>query len=203
MDSMHSGDYTMMPLTRLNELHQIAARVADLPGALVECGAWNGGSAAVLAHGAYRKGRPVWLFDSWQGLPKPGKYDGVRAQDEYARHNGVMCVGNATKPAEAFRVAGLLDCELHIVPGWFAKTVPGAQTGNIALLHVDADWYESVKLCLTTFYPRIVAGGLLIIDDYGHWPGCKRATDEVLGVAVRRLVHVDYTCVYMVKGKSP
>jgi len=54
------------------------------------------------------------------------------------------------------------------------------QIQNIAILHIDADWYESVKLCLERFYDHIQPGGFVVIDDYSYWDGCKRATDEFL-----------------------
>ena len=219
-------EFTMIPASRLAALHPIAQRVAGLAGALVECGVWNGGSAAVLADAIRRPGRSassaeprhVWLFDSWAGLPKPGAKDGERAWSEWARHGGQFNVGDAAKPAEAFRLAGLAsmsgsaeladasaesdECTLHLRRGWFRDTLAGSistEIGPIALLHVDADWYESVKLCLTTLYPLVVPGGLVILDDYGHWPGCRAAVDEYFAKARVRLAHVDYTCHYFFK----
>lgn len=67
---------------------------------------------------------------------------------------------------------------VRIIPGWFADTLPTVSTSQVALLNIDADRYESVKLCLETFYDRVVPGGFISNDDYGHWPGCRKAVDE-------------------------
>ena len=69
---------------------------------------------------------------------------------------------------------------LKIVPGWFQVTLPKVPIEHIAVLHVDADWYELVKLVLETLYNRVLPGGFVIIDDYYVWPGCKQAVDEFL-----------------------
>jgi hypothetical protein len=195
--------FTMIPAKRLTALHQVARRVAGLSGALVECGVWNGGSAAVLADAARQPGRHVWLFDSWAGLPEPGTRDGERARTEWARHGGQFNVGDVGKPPEAFRVAGLSDCVLHLRRGWFRDTLPAAtaEIGGVAILHIDADWYDSVKLCLKALYPLVVKGGLVILDDYGHWPGCRAAVDEFFVKSPVKLCAVDYTCRYFFKDE--
>lgn len=69
---------------------------------------------------------------------------------------------------------------LHIVEGWFADTFPQVQIERIGLLHIDADWYESVSLCLERFYDRVVPGGFIVVNDYGTWRGCRAAVDEFL-----------------------
>jgi hypothetical protein len=72
--------------------------------------------------------------------------------------------------------------KVHLVKGWFKDTIPlhKDDIGNIALLHLDCDWYESVKFCLATLYDRVVKNGIVIIDDYGYWKGCKKAFDEFI-----------------------
>jgi len=90
-------------------------------------------------------------------------------------------------------------------PVRFQDTFPSVRTGDIALLHIDADWYESVKLCLERFYDSVQPGGFVVIDDYGHWEGCKKATDEFLrnrSLDVT-LTRVDYTGRYFQKPLKP
>ena len=64
--------------------------------------------------------------------------------------------------------------------GLFQETLRATHIPRIALLNIDADWYESVKLCLETFYDAVAPGGIVSIDDYGLWPGCRQAVDEFI-----------------------
>jgi O-methyltransferase len=89
------------------------------------------------------------------------------------------------------RAFGILELSLdgvHIVPGWFEDTLAGASVDQIALLHIDADWYESVKLALDTFYDQVVPGGFVVVDDYNVWEGCNRALADFLDE--RQLTHI-------------
>ena len=73
------------------------------------------------------------------------------------------------------------NCEsVHIIKGWFEETLPGTTVQTIALLHVDSDWYDSVRICLETFCDSVCPGGIIIVDDYGLWGGCRKALDEFL-----------------------
>src|SRR6266851_5309497 len=89
---------------------------------------------------------------------------------------------------------------ISIVKGWFENTIPAFKDkiGPIALLHLDCDWYESVRFCLRQLYDNLVRGGVVVINDYGHWKGCKRAVDEFIKSGNLRLplVKIDYTAVY-------
>jgi hypothetical protein len=81
---------------------------------------------------------------------------------------------------EAFDSIGWPEDHLHLIPGWFADTLSSVEPGPIAILHLDADWYESTKLALERFYDDVVPGGAIRVDDYYHWPGCREAVDEFL-----------------------
>ena len=164
----------MVSFTRGRTLFRLAQRVeADgIPGALVDCGAWNGGSTVMLANGA--PSREAWAFDSFEGLPEPGALDGARSTG-YGGKN----VGSEARVRAAFERYASPD-KLHIVKGWFEDTFPRThhRIGPVAILHCDGDWYESVKLTLETFYPQVAPGGYVVIDDYGSWEGAQVATDE-------------------------
>jgi hypothetical protein len=90
---------------------------------------------------------------------------------------------------------------LHFVKGPVEETIPASVPERIALLRLDTDWYESTRHELIHLFPRLAAGGVLIVDDYGHWRGCRRATDEYFEqTGVHILLHrVDYTGVIGVK----
>ena len=92
---------------------------------------------------------------------------------------------------------------VHIIKGLFEDTITKYKMniGKIALLHLDGDWYESTKVSLENLFDNIVPGGYIVIDDYGHWRGCKKAVDEFLK---QRNLHytlerVDYTRVFFRK----
>jgi O-methyltransferase len=147
-------------------------------GDLVECGTWNGGSAAVIARAARLGAKPIrelWLFDSFQGLPSVTQEDGDAAR----AHVGTL-VADRTKVKEILDRVGTPSDRVHVVPGWFRETFRTAPIENIALLHIDADWYESVKLSLEYFYDKVSPNGAIVLNDYGAWQGAKRAVDEFI-----------------------
>lgn len=186
--------YTLVGRERIRNLYNLARRIESerIPGDVVECGVCNGGTAAILARFATRSqlGRTVWLLDSFQGMPEttPEDEDGARA------HIGEE-VGDLRCVHEVLNLVGAEMDRVRIVPGWFKETFPTLRISQIALLNIDADWYASVKLCLEAFYDRVVPGGFISIDDYGHWRGCRKAVDEFF--RVRQLPYalhkVDYT----------
>ena len=124
--------------------------------------------------------RHLWLFDSWQGLPEPGDRD-ISFQG-HRRHAGW---NHAERPqVEHFLLEKLgLDPKLvHLVQGWFDETLPTArmEIGPIALMHLDGDWYASIRTCLEVLYDAVVPGGFVVVDDYFHWQGCAQAVDGFL-----------------------
>ncbi len=184
------GANSMASYARRANVYELATRAekAGLAGAFVECGVWRGGCAAIMAYVAKAagRGRKTWLFDSFEGLPEPTSQDGERAR-VYAgdRTSGAMasiakCVGPLEDVKALFARLGIAESAYVTVKGWFQDTLPVSrdQIGPIALLRLDGDWYESTKVCLDNLYDLVVPGGFVIIDDYGHWEGCKKAIDE-------------------------
>jgi O-methyltransferase len=169
--------YTMMPHSRLRALCNLLSWQGKA-GAMVQCGVWNGGSAALMADSL--PATHVWLFDSFEGLPAPGSKDGAKAHRKFEAASSDWCRGEEARVREVFRKIEWADERLHITPGWFSSTLATVETGPLTLLHIDADFYDSTMLPLQQFYPLLVKGGLLIVDDYGHWPGAKAACDEYL-----------------------
>jgi predicted O-methyltransferase YrrM len=172
------ADHTKVSREKLNRLCELARRIEqdDVPGAIVECGVFKGGGAAAMASSASRD-REIYLFDSFEGLPPPGVEDGAVARSRYARG---WCAGTEDDVRLIYGRLGLLGPRVHFVKGWFQDTFPQTVVGPIALLHVDADWYDSVKLCLDRFWDDVAPGGFVVFDDYARWEGCTRAVDEFL-----------------------
>jgi len=176
--------HSLMKSRSLLELGDLA-RGIDAPGAIVECGVYSGGSAAAIWHSIPGE-RDLWLFDSWQGLPEPINADGSKAKKKYIEKTLEpdigWCKGDIVSVFEILRYVGVDWSHLNVWPGWFDDTIRiySQSIGEIAILHIDADWYESTKIVLVHLFPKIVEGGLLIVDDYNHWVGCKKAVDEYL-----------------------
>ncbi|MGB7611843.1 MAG: TylF/MycF/NovP-related O-methyltransferase, partial [Candidatus Acidiferrum sp.] len=185
---------------RIHNLYILAKRVEKekVPGDVIECGVCNGGTAALLARFATRSrlNRTIWLLDSFQGMPVTTPEDGDAAKAHVGKE-----VGDVERVKAVLQRVGAEMSRVRIVSGWFQDTFPTVSASQIALLNIDADWYESVKLCLETFYDRVVRGGFISFDDYGHWPGCRKAVDEFF--QARRLPYklhqVDYTAQWFQK----
>jgi len=194
------GPHTLVGPERIHNLFVLARRIEDeqIPGDVIECGICNGGTGALLAHFAThsRLNRTIWLLDSFEGMPEPTPEDGDGPGGDAAKKHVGAERGDIKRVKSVLEQAGADGGRVRILPGWFHDTFPSVIAPQIALLNVDADWYESVKLCLDTFYDRVSVGGFVSIDDYGHWPGCRRAVDEFFRArGLQPTLHaVDYTC---------
>ena len=178
-----------------------------IPGSFVECGVWKGGSsmASVLALQAFEgTDRQVYLFDTFTGMTAPTDadvaFDGFRAEPAYLESrtpNGesTWCQAGLDEVRRNMLSTGYPEAKLHLVPGLVESTLPAHAPESIALLRLDTDWYESTRHELEHLYPRLVSGGVLIIDDYGHWEGARKAVDEYIeryGLRLH-LTRMDYT----------
>lgn len=172
----------------LADLHR-AVRQLSVPGDVVEAGCALGGSSAVLAN-ALPPGRHLHLYDTFGMIPPPSPADGA---DVHARYEAIVA-GRSTGirggtyygyqgdlrdrvRATVRRYAPHADVTLH--QGLYEDTFhPEAP---VALAHLDCDWYDSVTVCLTRLWPRLVPGGRVIIDDYDAWSGARSAVDDFIG----------------------
>lgn len=170
--------YTMCSNARLRALYLGVRHVVrqQVPGDLVECGCAKGGSAALMAMTLRRleAQRTVWLFDTFEGLPAPTTKD---PDYEIANLYTGDCVGTLEEVKRLFQQLSVAD-RVQFVKGLFQDSLPTAPIPQIALLHIDGDWYESVKACLENLYDKVVPGGIIQFDDYGYWKGARNAVDE-------------------------
>ena len=186
--------YSLVNTARMHSLYVLAKRIEKerIPGDVIECGVYKGGTAAVLARVATRSkmGRTVWLFDSFQGMPTTTQEDGDVAKEWVGKLSTSLDQVKAV-----LKASGADLCRVRIVPGLFEESFKKVEIPRIALLNLDCDWYESVKLCLHKFYDCIVPDGFISFDDYGHWPGCKLAVDEFFRerALAYQLNEVDYS----------
>lgn len=157
-----------------------------VPGALVECGVAEGGTAAMLAltnRALGKEPRQKWFFDSYEGLPEPTEddYEGGRTGNFIRPLPKGSCLGTIEQVSELmFEKLGLPEEEVHLIKGWFQDTVPVERDNidTIAVLRLDGDWYESTKIPLDNFYDKIAPGGVVIVDDYATCFGSRKAVDE-------------------------
>jgi len=172
-----------------------------IEGAIVECGVWRGGSMLAAARTLAdfgRRDRDLHLFDTFSGMPDPGdmdvrRLDGVPARDLLRRPEEEHTRAFATLEdvRGTMRLSGYPEERIHLVPGMVEATIPGLAPDRIALLRLDTDWYSSTRHELLHLYPRLVAGGVLILDDYGWWEGARRAVDEYFASRDERiLLHI-------------
>ena len=200
--------YTLTPPPRVMALCE-AVRYLDragIEGPIVECGVWRGGSMMAAALTLLELGsteRDLYLFDTFTEMPLPDERDthlsGKTGPEFFA---DVVAGDQAYELLPLTRVRELLEGtryppeRLHFVPGLVEETIPGEAPERIALLRLDTDWYRSTIHELRNLYPRIVPGGILIVDDYGEFAGARQAVDEYLAEDGRPVLlnRVDFSC---------
>jgi O-methyltransferase len=182
--------YTMTTPPRVYALVRAVEYVVTrgVAGAIVECGVWRGGSMMAAALTLLRLGvtdRELYLYDTFAGMPPPEEADttrsGVRAADLLAQEDEdshIWAIASLADVRAAVLSVGYPEERIHFVEGLVEETLPAAAPKEIALLRLDTDWYRSTKHELEQLYPRLAPGGVLILDDYGHWQGARRAVDE-------------------------
>jgi O-methyltransferase len=129
------------------------------------------------------EGREYFLFDSFQGLPPAKEIDGAAALAWQKDKTSVNYYDNCTASIADAESAMHLSKAKHvrIFAGWFNQTIPEFQPSMpIALLRLDADWYDSTMTCLTHLVKHMAEEGVIIIDDYYTWDGCSRAVHDFL-----------------------
>lgn len=190
MEIFHkSRPFSMTSKPVMYELYKSVEYIskAGLDGDFVECGVWKGGScilAALAARGFGDIARSLWLYDTYQGMTKPTDADvdfsGAQARDYIDQYgdDGKWCYAGLEEVKQNFKTAGLSVSNPHFVVGDVLETLKEELPENISLLRLDTDWYESTLMELEILYPRLVTGGILIIDDYGCWQGARKAVDE-------------------------
>ncbi len=185
--------FTLTSRERVSALCHAVRYVArsKIPGDIVECGVWKGGStmaAAMTLLGERDRSRELYLFDTFEGMTPPSEFD-RRAEDgaqastilENAKASDLIWANAPLDDVRAnLALTGYPAERLHFVKGRVEDTLPGEAPGAISILRLDTDWYESTRHELIHLYPRLSVGGVLIIDDYGGWEGARKAVDEYI-----------------------
>lgn len=185
------ADITMTSPERIVALRDAVDYICrnGIEGDIVECGVWRGGSMVVVANTLRAHGslRDLYLCDTFEGMSAPTEHD--RSFEEASagsllektapvEGHTVWCIAGEDDVRRNLARTGYPLEKQHFVRGKVEDTLPAAAPPTIALLRLDTDWYESTKHELEVLYPRLVDGGVLILDDYGYWQGARKAVDE-------------------------
>lgn len=207
------GPFTMTSAERKASLLGAIDHVVhhEIPGDIVECGVWRGGSMMLAALALMARGdtsRDLYLFDTFEGMSAPTDEDrsvsGESAQaqlDRTTKGEGVWCEAGLADVQANLWATGYPRDRIHFVQGKVEDTVPATLPARIALLRLDTDWYESTRHELVHLYPKLSRHGVLIVDDYGHWQGARQAVDEYFAARAEPvfLHRVDYTARLLIK----
>jgi len=203
--------YTQTSLERVAALADAVQYVVrrGIPGDFVECGVWRGGSSMAIALTLLRMGisdRRMWLYDTFGAMPPAGEHDrdyagrqmNPRALDDV--NNSSHTTGlTLSDVRSAMASTGYPLEQVTCVEGLVEETIARSSPERIALLRLDTDWYESTRHELVELYPRLERGGVLLIDDYGHFAGARKAVDEYFAGDPILLSRIDYTARIAVK----
>lgn len=187
--------YSMTSSERLYALIEAVKYVVqhNIPGDLVECGVWKGGSMMAVAETLLKLGvsdRKLYLYDTFAGMTAPTDED--KDMEEQSASELLIKDANHKKESVVWAFATIDEVKnnistinypsanIHFVKGDVLKTIPATMPGQIALLRLDTDWYESTRHEMEHLYPKLCSKGVLIIDDYGFWKGSRKAVDEYI-----------------------
>lgn len=198
-----SKNCTMTSPERGYSLYTAVTYIAkrNIPGAFVECGVWKGGSSMIAALTFMEMGltdRELYLYDTFEGMTRPTQHDRVAWNDSPVTERWEERFGSWVVSRDEVQnnleKTGYPRENINLIEGDVLQTLNQRRPGKIALLRLDTDWYESTAFELEVLYPLLVPGGVLIIDDYGHFTGAKKAVDEYFDDRTFPLLsRVDYT----------
>ncbi len=195
--------YTQTSIERLYAVYQSVKYIEEnaIQGSFVECGVWRGGSSMMAAKAFIQSGifdRDIFMYDTFEGMPKPDDIDldhsGKSAVDIWKETPG-WCLAGIDEVRKNIISTGYPMERVRFIMGMVENTIPEVVPEKIAILRLDTDFYSSTKHELEHLYPLLSKGGVVIIDDYGHFKGAQQAVDEFLNsMPFKPYLHrVDYT----------
>ena len=204
------SSYTMTSIERMYALYKGVEYICqnNIKGDFVECGVWRGGSSMVMALSLMKFNNvenKIFLYDTFEGMSEPTGKDidlhGKSADELLAQHsktndiNSVWCYETLDEVKKNLESTGYPKENLVFVKGKVENTIPETIPAQISLLRLDTDWYESTSHEMKQLYPLLEASGVLIIDDYGHWSGSRKAVDEYFSQSDQQILlnRIDYT----------
>ena len=203
-------EFTMTSMERQVSLSRAVDHIVEnkIDGDIVECGVWKGGSMMLVARRLAQlnsSSRKLFLFDTFEGMSAPDEVDVSAVDNSKAKEllekenrlegDNVWCYSSLDEVKANLNSTHYPEENLFYFKGKVEDTLPEPSVGKIALLRLDTDWYESTRHELETLYDKLVVGGILIIDDYGHWRGSRMAVDEFIEKRKLKIFlnRIDYT----------
>jgi hypothetical protein len=209
-----SSKYSMSGHQRMYLLSQaiLNAKEKRLEGDFVECGVWKGGNILLykLLNDFYGLNKTIFAYDTFEGMTTPEDididYKGNSSKKELLRNKksediiNIHCYSTIDSVKKNILKHSKLE-NINFIIGAVEKSLLLEKNlpKKISVLRLDTDWYASTKIELEILYPRLVQGGVLIIDDYGYWQGAKKAVDEYFFNKKKWLQVCDYSCRYLIK----
>ena len=202
--------FTMTSVERIGALYDSLEyiRANNIQGDFVECGVWKGGNIlGIMEYLAFYKmtDRKVFLYDTFEGMTPPEDIDkDLNGRKAESILEDVMCISPIDEVRETILRSSFPMANVTFVVGDVCITLNNANNlhkNNLALLRLDTDWYASTKKEMEVLYPKLNFGGVLIVDDYGHWKGSKTAVDEYFegqGISPQ-IEQIDYTGIKIIK----
>jgi predicted O-methyltransferase YrrM len=210
-DDILKRQFSMVSRERLINLYDQCNKFINTSYSFVECGVAKGGCLAMMKSIAGKNNR-IYGFDSFEGMPNITNEDlGDSNRSNPLSGSGKVgdnLSGGIENVYNTFKTLNIDMKNVHLIKGFFKDTLNVPENieniGEIGVLRLDGDWYESTMVCLEKLYDKVVPGGVIIIDDYGHWIGAKRATDEFRSKynIISPLIKTDYTEHYWIKTKD-
>lgn len=179
---------------------------AHIPGDIVECGVWKGGACLLASYILYslepRTERSIWLYDTFKGMVKPGVNDRIASSGQALMERDAegLWAADINEVRSLMKKSPLDEGVFNFIAGEVSKTLELSVPQKIAILRLDTDWYESTLKELRVLYPKMSKGGVLIVDDYGHFTGARKAVDEYFKKQPILLHRSDYTGRVVVKS---
>jgi O-methyltransferase len=210
-----SSKFSMTGVPRMYLLSQAILNVKEknLDGDFVECGVWKGGNILLykLLSDFYGLNKTIFAYDTFEGMSAPedvdidlnGNFANKILLENKKSENllNIHCFSTINSVKKNIsEYTNLKNINFIIGPVEKSLLLEKNLPKKISILRLDTDWYASTKIELEILYPRLVRGGVLIIDDYGHWQGARKAVDEYFFNKKKWLHVYDYTCRYIIKG---
>ena len=208
-----SNQFSMTGKKRMYLLSQaiLNAKNLKLEGDFVECGVWRGGNILLykLLNDFYKLNKSIYAYDTFDGMTSPEDVDrdykgklaiqDMKIQKKNEDENNIHAFAKIDTVKK--NIAAYTNLEMiKFIKGPVEETLTKHENlpSKISVLRLDTDWYKSTKIELEILYPKLVKGGVLIIDDYGYFEGARKAVNEYF--KEKKWLHVvDQTCRYLIK----